>query len=54
MLYKPTSWRNWYSTELDENNNRKLREDTPKEIKKEYEEYLQKKKDTYLKEHIIY
>ena len=54
MLRKPTSWSDWYSTKLDEHNNRKLREDTPDEIKKEYEKYLQKKRDSYLNENTIY
>ena len=54
MLYKPSKWRDWYSTELDEHNNRKLRNDTPEYIKKEYQEYLHKKREAYLNEHIIY
>lgn len=54
MLRKPTSWSNWYSTELDEHNNRKLKKDAPDKIKKEYEEYLQKKRNAYLNENIIY
>ena len=47
-------WLDWYSEELDEHNERKLKDDTPDDIKKEYEEYKRRKKEDFEKRGLIY
>lgn len=49
MPAKAFRWMNYFSNEWDEYNQIKLREDTPEEIKKEYEEYKKEEKNFFLK-----
>lgn len=47
-------WTKWLSNEKDENRNSKLKEDAPKEIKKQYEEFkmnYQKYKNKFFAEY---
>ena len=54
MYYGKMPWIKWFSGEYDEHNQAKLKQDTPEDIKKEYEEYKRKKREEFEKEGIIY
>ncbi len=54
MAQSSQRFRDWFDYEEDVYGNRKLRQDTPEDIKKEYEEYKNKKRQAFKKEGIIY
>ena len=41
MYYGKMPWIKWFSGEYDEHNQAKLKQDTPEDIKKEYEQIFQ-------------
>ncbi len=52
MLAKPHRWADYL--EYDEKSYSRLRDDTPEEIKNEYEEYKKRKQKAFREEEIIY